>query len=205
VQLENTFTVPVSIDDAFAVFLDVERVAACLPGATLDTVDGDDFTGNVKVKLGPIALVYKGSASLVEKDEQARRLVLVANGRDARGNGTASARVTVLLGKDADDSTRVDVLTDLEITGKPAQFGKGVIADVSAKLIDQFAASLAATLAEAAPVVPTADVPDRLAEPAVAAELSLIRTAGPAVARRAVPALVVLVLVFLLGRYSRSV
>src|SRR6185437_11945001 len=105
-------------------------------------VDGDDFTGSVKVKLGPIGLTYKGKASFIEKDEKAHRAVLDAQGRDARGNGTAAAKVTATLTEEG-DSTRVDVVTDLNITGKPAQFGRGVMVDVGNKLIGQFADCLA--------------------------------------------------------------
>ena len=144
-QLEHSFTVPVGIDDAWKVLLDIERVAPCMPGAALETVDGDDFTGTVKVKLGPIGLTYKGKASFVEKDEAAHRATINAQGRDARGNGTASAKVTATL-TDQGGDTKVDVVTDLDITGKPAQFGRGVMVDVGNKLIGQFADCLAGKL-----------------------------------------------------------
>jgi carbon monoxide dehydrogenase subunit G len=145
-QLEHSFTVPVGIDDAWKVLLDIEQVAPCMPGAALDSVDGDDFTGTVKVKLGPIGLTYKGKASFVEKDEAAHRATINAQGRDARGNGTASARVTATLSEGSGE-TKVDVVTDLDITGKPAQFGRGVMVDVGNKLIGQFADCLAGKLA----------------------------------------------------------
>jgi len=145
-QLEHSFTVPVGVDDAWKVLVDIERIAPCMPGAALDTVDGDDFTGTVKVKLGPIGLTYKGKASFVEKDEAAHRAVLHAQGRDARGNGTAAATVTATLTEQSGE-TKVDVLTDLDITGKPAQFGRGVMVDVGNKLIGQFADCLAGKLA----------------------------------------------------------
>jgi carbon monoxide dehydrogenase subunit G len=144
-QLEHSFTVPVGIDDAWKVLLDIERVAPCMPGAQLETVDGDEFTGTVKVKLGPISLTYKGKAGFVEKDEAAHRTVINAQGRDARGNGTAAAKVTATL-TDQSGETKVDVQTDLDITGKPAQFGRGVMADVGNKLIGQFADCLAGKL-----------------------------------------------------------
>lgn len=144
-QLEHTFTVPVTIDEAWTVLTDIERVAPCMPGAALDTVDGDDFTGTVKVKLGPISLTYKGKASFVEKDAAGHRAVINAQGRDARGNGTASAKVTATLSGNG-GSTKVDVITDLDITGKPAQFGRGVMVDVGNKLLGQFADCLASTL-----------------------------------------------------------
>jgi carbon monoxide dehydrogenase subunit G len=147
VQLENSFTVPVPIDEAWRVLLDIERIAPCMPGAALDSVDGDDFTGRVKVKLGPINLTYQGKASFIEKDEAAHRAVIDARGKDQRGNGTAAAVVTATLAE-AGSSTRVDVLTDLNITGRPAQFGRGVMTDVGNKLLGQFADKLAAQLGE---------------------------------------------------------
>jgi carbon monoxide dehydrogenase subunit G len=180
VQLEHTFTVPAGIDQAWQVLLDIERVAPCMPGASLDTVDGDDFTGTVKVRLGPIGLTYKGKASFVEKDEAAHRVVINAQGKDSRGNGTASAKVTATLVADGDQATKVAVLTDLNITGKPAQFGRGVMVDVGNKLIGQFADCLAGKLggtdaapppeAEAAPSGPvaTAAGSEPVAQPAVA-------------------------------------
>lgn len=145
-QLEHSFTVPVGIDDAWKVLLDIELVAPCMPGAAVDSVDGDNFTGTVKVKLGPIGLTYKGKASFIEKDEAAHRVVINAQGRDARGNGTAAAKVSATLTETA-GQTKVDVITDLDITGKPAQFGRGVMVDVGNKLIGQFAECLAGKLA----------------------------------------------------------
>jgi carbon monoxide dehydrogenase subunit G len=147
VQLENSFTVPVPVDEAWRVLLDIERIAPCMPGAALDSVNGDDFTGRVKVKLGPINLTYQGKASFVEKDEAAHRAVIDAKGKDQRGNGTAAATVTASL-KAEGAITRVDVLTDLNITGRPAQFGRGVMTDVGNKLLGQFADKLAAQLGE---------------------------------------------------------
>jgi carbon monoxide dehydrogenase subunit G len=147
VQLENSFTVPVPVDEAWRVLLDIERIAPCMPGAALDSVDGDDFTGRVKVKLGPINLTYQGKASFIEKDEAAHKAVIDARGKDQRGNGTAAAVVTARL-KAEGSITRVDVLTDLNITGRPAQFGRGVMTDVGNKLLGQFADKLAAQLGE---------------------------------------------------------
>jgi carbon monoxide dehydrogenase subunit G len=147
VQLENSFTVPVPIDEAWRVLLDIERIAPCMPGAALDSVDGDAFTGRVKVKLGPINLTYQGKASFIEKDEAAHKAVIDARGKDQRGNGTAAAVVTAQL-KAEGSITRVDVLTDLNITGRPAQFGRGVMTDVGNKLLGQFADKLAARLGE---------------------------------------------------------
>ncbi|SDC21543.1 Carbon monoxide dehydrogenase subunit G [Geodermatophilus telluris] len=146
-QLENSFTVPVPVDEAWRVLLDIERIAPCMPGAALDSVEGDSFTGRVKVKLGPINLTYQGKASFIEKDEAAHKAVIDGRGKDQRGNGTAAALITAQL-KDEGSSTRVDVLTDLNITGRPAQFGRGVMTDVGNKLLGQFADKLAAQLGE---------------------------------------------------------
>src|SRR5690242_1842030 len=121
-----------------------------MPGAALDSVDGDDFTGRVKVKLGPINLTYQGHASFVEKDVAAHRAVIDARGKDQRGNGTAAAVITANLEAQG-DATVVNVLTDLNITGKPAQFGRGVMTDVGNKLLGQFADKLAAQLGEGEP------------------------------------------------------
>ena len=144
-QLENKFTVAAPVDEAWKVLLDVERVARCMPGATLDGVDGDDFRGRVKVKVGPIVVTYQGTAKFVQKDEQAHRAVIDAAGKDSRGSGTAKATVTTAL-TGRGDETDVSVVTDLNITGRPAQFGRGVISDVAGKLTDKFAENLAAEL-----------------------------------------------------------
>ena len=145
-QLENSFTVPVPIDEAWRVLMDIERIAPCMPGAALDSVTGDEFTGRVKVKLGPINLTYQGKASFIERDESAHKAVIDARGKDQRGNGTAAAVVTATLASEG-SVTRVDVLTDLNITGRPAQFGRGVMTDVGNKLLGQFADKLSAQLA----------------------------------------------------------
>jgi carbon monoxide dehydrogenase subunit G len=167
VQLENSFTVPVPIDEAWRVLLDIERIAPCMPGAALDSVTGDDFTGRVKVKLGPINLTYQGKASFIEKDEAVHKAVIDGRGKDQRGNGTAAALITAQL-KAEGDTTRVDVLTDLNITGRPAQFGRGVMTDVGNKLLGQFADKLAAQLAsgDAGATAPAAPAPAEKATPA---------------------------------------
>ena len=147
-DLTHTFTVPTGIDETWAHFNDIASVAECFPGATVTSFEGDTFTGSCKVKLGPIALVYNGSGTFVEKDEAAHRFVVEAKGKDKRGNGTAGANVTVSMA-DASGSTDVEVVTDLSITGKPAQFGRGVMQDVSDKLLGQFVACLETRLAGA--------------------------------------------------------
>jgi carbon monoxide dehydrogenase subunit G len=142
VDLRHSFTVPASVADTWRAFEDIESVAGCFPGATVTEVDGNDFKGTCKVRLGPIALVYSGAGTFVEKDESAGRFVVDAKGKDKRGNGTAGALVTATFAEVTADSTRVDVHTDLSITGKPAQFGRGVIEDISDKLLQQFVTCL---------------------------------------------------------------
>ncbi len=147
-DLTHKFTVPTTVDETWAHFNDIASVAECFPGATVTSVEGDTFKGSCKVKLGPIALVYNGSGTFVEKDEAAHRFVVEAKGKDKRGNGTAGANVTVSM-DDASGSTDVEVVTDLSVTGKPAQFGRGVMQDVSDKLLGQFVACLETRLAGA--------------------------------------------------------
>jgi carbon monoxide dehydrogenase subunit G len=149
VDLQHTFTVPIGIDEAWDAFTDIERIAPCLPGAAITSVDGDEFTGTAKVKLGPISLQYAGKGTWVSRDRDAYSAVIEAQGKDKRGNGTAGATISAHLEPDG-SSTRVVVDTELKITGRPAQFGRGVIQDVGGKLLDQFAACLATRLAEPA-------------------------------------------------------
>ncbi|WP_367920140.1 SRPBCC family protein, partial [Nocardioides ginsengisoli] len=167
-DLSHSFTVPTSVAATWEHFQDIGALAECFPGAQVTSVGADDdgaptFEGTCKVKLGPIALVYAGSGRFVERDEAAHRFVVDAKGRDKRGNGTAGAKVTVTMAPAGDDATQVDVLTDLAITGKPAQFGRGVMQDVSDKLLGQFVGCLEQRLsaeadgpaAEAEPEAPT--------------------------------------------------
>src|SRR5262245_32150535 len=148
VELTHQFTVPASIDVAWAAFNDLERIAPCFPGASLTSYDGESFEGLTKVKLGPISLQYSGSGRFVERDEATHTAVIEAKGRAKRGNGTPAANVTARLTAAADDATDVTVTTDLNITGKPAQFGRGVMQDVSDKLLGQFASCLETKLGE---------------------------------------------------------
>jgi carbon monoxide dehydrogenase subunit G len=141
VELTNEFRVNVPVDDAWAVLTDVERIAPAMPGAQLQEVEGDEYRGIVKVKVGPITAQYKGTARFEEQDKEAHRVVLKAEGRDTRGQGNASATVTATLTPDG-DGTKVAVVTDLTITGKVAQFGRGVLGDVSTKLLGQFVDNL---------------------------------------------------------------
>ena len=140
-KIEDEFRVDVPIDEAWKVLLDVERIAPCMPGAQLQEIEGDEYRGIVKIKVGPITAQYKGAARIVETDEAAHQVVLKAEGRDTRGQGNASATVTATL-TPAGSGTVVHIDTDLNITGKVAQFGRGVMADVSSKLLGQFASNL---------------------------------------------------------------
>ena len=210
-ELEHEFTVPVPVDQAWEVLLDVEKVAPCMPGAVLDTVEDDSFTGQVKVKVGPITVAYKGTASFLETDAAAHRAVVEAKGRETRGSGTAAATVTASMVEEG-GSTRVTVVTDLAITGKPAQFGRGVMNDVGNKLIGQFADCLATTIADGGPEEPAGRP---AAEPDVAAASSggagareqrarptpeaidLVAVAVGSVAKRALPVVGLLIAVLI--------
>ncbi|WP_088316485.1 SRPBCC family protein [Kineosporia sp. R_H_3] len=145
-KLEHSFTVPAPVDQAWATLLDIEGVAPCFPGATLTGTDGEEFAGLVKVKLGPVSLSYSGKGRFLERDDEAHTVVLDATGRDKNGNGTAGATVHARMEADGESSTRVVVETDLKVTGRPAQFGRGVIQDVGGRIIGQFADSLAAKM-----------------------------------------------------------
>ena len=229
-ELSNEFDVSVPVDTAWEVLTDVERIAPCLPGAQLQEIEGDEFRGVVKVKVGPIQAQYKGKATFVERDDVAHRAVLEASGRDTRGQGNASATITAQL-VPAGAGTHVTVTTDLTVTGKVAQFGRGVMADVSAKLLNQFVDNLEQTVlagtvapaaapagvdtsADVAPA-PVEDRPLSPAAPEVTAgvrridqpepeAIDLLEHAGSPVLKRVVPVLGVAVaasvLVWLLRR-----
>jgi carbon monoxide dehydrogenase subunit G len=222
-ELQQTFTVPVPLDRAWEAFGDPERLAPCMPGATLESVDGDAFTGNVKIKLGPIGLTYRGQARFVDTDREAGTMVIEGKGKDPKGNSTASATITAQL-TEAQGATTVTVTTDLALTGKPAQFGRGVMNDVADKLVGQFATNLAALLTSDAPGDPapaaapspdqatTGAAPQGQAGPVAAprpvpaaaapasAELDALALIGiPPAARRAAGGVLVLANVFVLG------
>ena len=166
-KLENEFTVPAPVDRAWKVLLDLERVAPCLPGAAIDGREGDAHTGTMTVKIGPITARYTGTVRIEEADEQARRAVMRAQARDARGQGTAAATITSTM-EEAEDGTRVRVETDMRITGPAAQFGRGVMQDVSAKMMGRFADCLAGLMGEGeAPAAPEEPAP-AVEEPAAA-------------------------------------
>jgi uncharacterized protein len=157
-ELAHEFTVNTPIDRAWAVLTDIERIAPCMPGAELTEVDGDTYHGLVKVKVGPISAQYKGTASFVEKDEAAHRVVLKAAGRDARGQGNASAMVTAVMTEQG-EGTRVEITTDMTVSGRVAQFGRGVMADITARLLQQFVDNLEADVLAPAPVGTPGTVP----------------------------------------------
>ncbi|MBC9820078.1 SRPBCC family protein [Terrabacter sp. MAHUQ-38] len=184
-ELMHSFTVPTSVDDAWALFMDLEQVGGCFPGATVTEVTDDGFSGTVKVKLGPIALVYSGSGSFVERDDEAHRAVIEAKGKDKRGNGTAGATVTIQLAPDG-GGTRAEVVTDLAVTGKPAQFGRGVMQDVSDKLLQAFVACIEGQLggAAVAPEASSEPAPKPAPKPAsdVSPETGFVETASDALA-----------------------
>ncbi|KAA1033600.1 carbon monoxide dehydrogenase [Pseudonocardia sp. EV170527-09] len=142
-QLENKFTIAAPIEDAWKALNDPELIAPCFPGATLTEYEGDSFQGTVKVKLGPISLTYKGKGTYIERDDANHKVVIDASGRDARGNGTAKAIVTGTMVADGPDKTSVTMVTDMTVTGRPAQFGRGVISDVADKIIGQFSSCVA--------------------------------------------------------------
>lgn len=208
-ELEHEFTVPVPVARAWEVLLDVERIAPCMPGAVVDSVDGDSFTGQVKVKVGPITVAYAGKASFLEKDADTHRAVVEAKGRETRGSGTAAATVTASMAEQG-ESTRVTVVTDLAITGKPAQFGRGVLNDVGNKLIGQFADCVASTITEGAAPGST-EAPAAAAAGAVAEDqaatpsdtskadrptpeaIDLVDVAGGSVAKRVLPVVAIVV------------
>jgi carbon monoxide dehydrogenase subunit G len=223
-ELTNDFRVALPVERAWAVLTDVERIAPCLPGAQLQEVAGDEYRGVVKVKVGPITAQYKGKATFLSLDEAARIAVLRAEGRETRGQGNASATITATLTPD-DSGTAVSIVTDLTITGRVAQFGRGVLADVSAKLLDQFVADLERTVLADEPVgdegaageqapadgdaepEPVEGAELAVAEPAVrkidspeAKPVDLVGTAGTPVAKRVGPVLAVIALLWVLRK-----
>lgn len=194
-ELHHEFTVPVPVDDVWRALLDIERVAPCMPGASVEDYDGKTVNGSVKVKVGPITVTYKGTAVFEEQDEAAHRMVLIASGRETRGQGTARATVTgTLTGQDG--GTAVSVRTDLTVTGRPAQFGRGVMAEVGDRLIGQFAQALSEQLGEPEGA--------RAAEQPEDESLDLLRAVGVPVAKRAaVTVAAVVVVVFAVVRIRR--
>ena len=225
IELDNTFTVPVPPEQAWDVLLDVERIAPCMPGASVTSVDGDEIAGQVKVKLGPLSLSYKGTAKFTEKDEASHTIAIEATGKETRGAGTASATVHASLKPDdAEGQTTVSIHTSLNVTGRPAQFGRSLLPEVSGKLIDQFAANLAALIdssssANAAPAQDAATgegagaataAGTAAATQAVASlqkqedSLNLIKLVGGPILKRVLPIAAVAALIAIFGRRIRG-
>jgi carbon monoxide dehydrogenase subunit G len=220
-ELKNEFRVSVPIDVAWAVLTDLERIAPCMPGAELQEVEGDEYRGIVKVKVGPITAQYKGTARFIERDDTEHRAVLRAEGRDTRGQGNASATVIATATPDG-DGTVVSIDTDLSITGKVAQFGRSIMGDVSTKMLGEFADRLEADVLSGAPAPKPseesnaqsrlgAEEPTGSSSPssvrtihsAPAQPVDLLGTAGPSVLKRILPLVAVLGLIIVLLRRRR--
>ncbi len=216
-ELTNDIEVKAPVEEVWAAFNDVERIAPCLPGAQLQEVEGEEYRGVVKVKVGPITAQYKGAATFQERDRDNWRVVIKGDGRDTRGAGNASALITATLDPVSDTVTKVNVNTDLTITGKVAQFGRGAIADVSTKLMGQFAQNLEELLEEG----PVQDAPAgaEVAEPAgsgvvesgirridapEAEAVDLLDVAGTPVLKRLAVPVVIIIVVLILRRLLRS-
>jgi len=212
-DLNHQFTVNVPIDEAWVILTDLERIAPCLPGAQLTEVEGDTYRGQVKIKVGPILAQFKGQASFVSRDDVAHKATLKGEGRDTTGKGNASALITAELTSVSPTSTTCTVHTDLTISGKVAQFGRGALADVSDKLLAQFSENLnqlitgapststpttpaAATAATSAPAPAPSEQPAiRIINSPEVAPLDLLGTAGAPILKRAIPALIAVVAV----------
>ena len=218
--ITNEFTVNLPIDEAWPIICDVERIAPCLPGAELQEIEGTTYRGVVKIKLGAITANFKGEAEFVERDDTAHRAKLAASGRDTGGRGNARADVTAEAESLSPTSTKCTVTAELNITGKVAQFGRGIMGDVSKKLMDQFSSNLNTMLDEEragvaeAPTTPTGESTTAATSPTDGAPTSGVRRiegpaaepidvanlAGAAVAKRAIPALIAVVVLVLVIR-----
>jgi uncharacterized protein len=198
-DLNHQFIVAVPVEDAWRILTDVERIAPCLPGAQLQEIEGDTYRGIVKVKVGPIQAQFKGQANFIERDDVAHKVVLKGEGRDTTGKGNAAAIITAEMTAVDASSTSVTVNTDLSVTGKVAQFGRGAMADISDKLLAQFVVNLNTLIAEQ-PAAPVAAAPKstegvRTIESADVAPLNLLSAAGSPILKRAIPVVVVVVAV----------
>lgn len=197
-DLQNSFTVPADVTTAWNTLLDVEAIAPCMPGATLESVNGDEFTGNVKVKLGPVSMTYGGEARFLTKDSTTHTAVIEGNGKESRGTGTARALVTCRLTEEAPNQTRVDVSTELTITGKAAQFGRGVMQDVAGRLVTQFAGNLGTIISSRAAVGSGGASETHTAAPAAPVQadaLDLGAVAAVPVVKRVLPVAIGIILV----------
>jgi len=238
-EMDHSFTVPVPPERAWDVLLDVERIAPCMPGATVDEFDGEVVTGRIKVKVGPVSLTYKGTAKFTERDPEARVIVLEASGKETRGAGTASATVRATLEPESGgEATKASMHTTMNVTGRPAQFGRGVMAEVGGKLVEQFAQNLRQLIADDAgsgggnptatgeastdqatatpetgntgpgSTQPSAAMPAAAATPTAAAQpapagddsLNLVKLVGPAILKRAIPVVIALGGLVVVGR-----
>ena len=189
IRLDNTFTLDLPPEQAWALLNDVERIAPYVPGAKLTEISGNDYHGTVSVRLGPITAQYKGTATITSRDDAARQLTLTGKGRDIRGQGTASADLTASVVAEGTGS-RINVATDLAVTGKVAQLGRGIMQDVSARLIDQFVANMVSAEGGAIAVPPAPQPPQASPEAAraIAAPepepIDLVKLGGGAVFSR---------------------
>lgn len=186
-DLNHEFVVNVPIADAWNILTDLARIAPCLPGAELTEVVGDVYRGHVKVKVGPILAQFKGQASFLSRDGNAYRATLKAEGRDATGKGNASALITAQLTEVSPTSTKCVVTTDLTISGKVAQFGRGALADVSDKLLAQFSENLNQLISTGTSVPIAASAP-----------INLLQTAGAPILKRAVPVVIAIAVLVVL-------
>ena len=219
-QLTNEFTVNRSIDEAWPIITDVEKIAPCLPGAELKEIEGETYRGVVKVKLGPIASQFKGEAHFTERDDEGHRAVISAQGRDTQGRGNASAEITAVAEALSPTSTKVVVNTELHITGKVAQFGRGIMGDVSTKLMAEFATNLntmldehgltddtgGAAAAETAGEAAAGEEPPavRKIDGPATEPIDLMEVGGSPIAKRVIPVVIVLVILLILLRLRRS-
>jgi carbon monoxide dehydrogenase subunit G len=169
-DLEHSFIIPVPPEQAWQALLDVEQVAPCMPGATVDAFDGEVISGKIKVKVGPVQMTYAGKARFTEKDEATKTVVLEASGKETRGSGTASATIRSSL-QDENGQTRVLVRTTMTVTGRPAQFGRGVMAEVGGRIIGKFATNLAAELSGEGAAAQAAESPAAASAPAEATQV----------------------------------
>lgn len=190
-EMSNEIEVNASASDVWAAFNDVERIAPCLPGAQLTEIEGEEYRGVVKVKVGPVNAQYKGKATFTERNQEAMQVVILAEGRETRGQGNASATITATVEALGDDRTKVGVTTDLKITGKVAQIGRNLIPDVSAKIMDQFADNLETMLSDSssddASSEPDASADDSGVRPVSSPEpeaVDLLDVAGPPAAKK---------------------
>ena len=202
-ELNNEIDVNAPIQEVWDAFNTPERIAPCLPGAELEEVDGNNFNGLVKIKVGPITAQYKGTATYLEKDEEEQKVVIKGDGRDTRGAGNASATITAQLTEVSADITNVNVRTELTITGKVAQFGRGAISDVSGKLMTQFAQNLEKLLESTEEIEATETDGESIDSQTTDSELNLLSVVAiPVLKRFGIPIVALAVAIFMVIRYA---